>query len=73
MSKINSKLVKLDKGKILKPNCNSATINCIKGILWITFKGSKDIILEQGTKVKLVNKKSILIEAIDKCEIELSN
>ncbi len=40
-----------------------ATIRCIEGAIWVTYRNSQDIILKPGDELELNNKRDIIIQS----------
>lgn len=57
-------MVSIEKNSIKRVVGKSCDIECNTGSIWITYKNSKDIILNTGESVTLDNKKNIIIQGL---------
>jgi hypothetical protein len=54
----------LERGSVLGFKAFTGTIACEKGILWLSWRGSKDVVLAAGEKLELRRARSLLVQAL---------
>ncbi|MBN1501336.1 MAG: hypothetical protein JW982_14345 [Spirochaetes bacterium] len=68
---MSRKTINLNNTRIYRCTEKINEIICIKGIIWISYPKSTDIILKKGESFKTSGRNNILIQAMPECIAEI--
>lgn len=60
----SGKRIGLERGGVALRVTFSGSVSCLSGVAWITWKGSGDVILEAGQRVRLGRARGVAAQAL---------